>query len=99
MAGVIRGRVTDPNGRGVPGARVYYRAGPESLPDIAGLTDPTGDFALAAPADGHYVVESAAEGFEPRSVELDFEGTEATIEVRLGPEPEARPGTRGPLAS
>ncbi len=81
---VIRGRVLDPEGRALSGARVYFRSGPGALPDVAGLTSEAGDFALAAPQPGLYVIESSADGFEPTAVTVDaFGADDVSVDVHL----------------
>lgn len=71
MGTVIRGRVLDPNGQAMAGARVYFRSGPGVHADIAGLTSEDGEFALFAPKSGTYVIESVADGYEPTVVNAD----------------------------
>lgn len=56
---MISGSVVDADGRPVEGARVFLAEAPVPVPDIAALTDPAGQFALAAPAPGSYTVASA----------------------------------------
>jgi hypothetical protein len=53
---VIHVRVVDVDDRPVPGAAVYVRSAPRSMPDIAQLTDDTGSVAIAAPVAGEYVL-------------------------------------------
>ena len=48
---VIRGSVREAS-EPVAGAVVSFVAGPTALPDIATLTDPSGDFSLSAPISG-----------------------------------------------
>jgi Carboxypeptidase regulatory-like domain len=52
---VIRGSVREAS-EPVAGAVVSFVAGPTALPDIATLTDPSGDFSLSAPISGRYAV-------------------------------------------
>jgi hypothetical protein len=84
MGTVIRGRVLDPNGQAMPGARVYFRSGPGVHADIAGLTSEAGDFALFAPSAGTYEIESVVDGFEPAvtTVEAADDG-ELSVDVVL----------------
>jgi protocatechuate 3,4-dioxygenase beta subunit len=77
---VISGVVRGPDGKPVSNARVYFTAGPGSLPDTAVITDSSGAFSLTAPAPGKYVIESAADEFSPQSSTLKVKGGE---EVRL----------------
>lgn len=78
--GVISGVVSGPDGKPVPNARVYFKAGPGPLPEIAALTDKSGAFSLTAPAAGEYVIESAADDFAARSSKVKVKGGE---QVRL----------------
>jgi hypothetical protein len=77
---VIFGVVRSPDGKPVSNARVYFTAGPVSLPDIAALTDSSGAFSLTAPAPGEYMIESAADKFGTRSAKIKVKGGE---QVRL----------------
>lgn len=84
MGTVIRGRVLGPDGRPMSGARVYFRSGPGAHADIAGLTSDEGGFALFAPQEGTYEIESAADGFEPAVAKVDAPGEgELTVDVQL----------------
>jgi len=87
MAGrrnVISGFVRDARGQPVADARVYFRSGPEPLPDIAALTNDAGEFSLSVPAAGTYVLEVSADGFAPETTTAAVEGrkSEAMI-IRL----------------
>jgi Carboxypeptidase regulatory-like domain len=77
---VISGVVRGPDGKTVSNARVYFTAGPVPLPEIAALTDDSGEFTLTAPAPGEYVIESAADEFGARSTKVKVKGGE---QVRL----------------
>jgi catecholate siderophore receptor len=57
----IRGRVVDPTGAPIAGARVALTPEP-SGPSVAAVTDARGDFAVAVPT-GTYLVTVAADGF------------------------------------
>ena len=84
MGTVIRGRVLDPNGQPMAGARVYFKSGPGVHADIAGLTSEAGDFALFAPYPGTYEIESVADGFEPAVVSTEAgEGGEISVDLQL----------------
>ena len=82
--GLIRGVVLTAGGRPVAGARVSFRSGPGSLPDIAALTGDDGTFTLTAPAAGTYEVAAAADDAEPvsRTVVLTA-GEAAAVTLRL----------------
>jgi hypothetical protein len=85
MGTVIRGRVIDPDGEPVAGARIYFRSGPGVHADIAGLTSEAGEFALFAPSPGRYEIESAVDDREPVATSVEV-GTsdEAFVELQLG---------------
>ena len=84
MGTVIRGRVLDPDGRPVSGARVYFRSGPGVHADIAGLTSESGEFALFAPSPGRYEIESAVDGFKPTATSADVgESGEFNVELQI----------------
>ncbi|MBC8083650.1 MAG: carboxypeptidase regulatory-like domain-containing protein [Hymenobacter sp.] len=78
-------RVTDPQGRPVVGARGYFTAGPEPLPEIAALTDQHGQFSLSAPAAGTYQLGCTAENFVPATVTVRVprDAPPAPVEIRL----------------
>jgi hypothetical protein len=82
--GLIRGVVRTAAGRPVAGARVFFRSGPGSLPDIAALTGDDGTFALTAPAAGTYEVAAAADDAEPVSATVVLTtGETAAVTLRL----------------
>lgn len=86
MAYLIRGVVRDPAGSPIPEARVYFLGGPEPFPDIAALTDESGEFTLSAQAPGAYRIECAAEGFSSRLIAVEVgEDEETRLEIRLPP--------------
>ncbi len=62
-ASAITGRITDPQGAGVPGSIVtlYERARPSVR--LATTTDETGIYRFARLAPGEYILEAAASGF------------------------------------
>ncbi|MDQ5870934.1 MAG: carboxypeptidase-like regulatory domain-containing protein [Acidobacteriota bacterium] len=67
-------------------ARVAFAAGPVPLPDIAALTNTDGAFALSAPADGNYVVQCYADGYQRFQATIPVAGGETKrLEVRLEP--------------
>lgn len=85
MGTVIRGRVLDPRGSPVAGARVYFVSGPGVYPDIAGLTSESGEFALFAPTAGTYLIESAVDGYEPVQTETETgDLEEISIDLQIG---------------
>jgi hypothetical protein len=82
--GLIRGVVVGADGRPVGGARVFFRAGPASLPDIAALTGADGTFTLTAPEEGTYEIAAAADaaGTAHATVAIGPGGT-ASVTLRL----------------
>lgn len=81
-AATLTGRVTDPDGRGVPNVRVFL----SSVSGIAAerLTNAEGNFELTAIAAGRYDLHAIADGFQadPADVTLGADDTR-NIEVRL----------------
>ncbi len=55
-AHLIIGVVRDGHGQPVTGARVGFVSGPVPLPDIAALTDSTGQFIVSVPIAGDYML-------------------------------------------
>jgi hypothetical protein len=81
---IICGLVVDSRGQPVVGARVFFIAGPVSLPDIAALTDNHGGFRLSAPAPGDYTLQCIADGFFPTTVRTTVKSKESiqlTVEL------------------
>lgn len=85
MSKVIRGTVRHEDGRPLAGARVFFTAGPEPLPDVAALTGSDGTFALTTPAEGTYGVAVAADGFESQRHTVRVANrSPVQLEIRLG---------------
>jgi hypothetical protein len=86
--GLIRGVVLTAGGRPVAGARVFFRSGPGSLPDIAALTGNDGTFALTAPLAGTYEVAAADDDAEPASATVSLTtGETAAVTLHLRSRP------------
>ncbi len=82
---IISGRVAGKDGRPIAGANVMFAHGPVALPDIAQVTDATGAFALAAPADGSYRIVVKAPGFDSVERDVAVRGQASTsIEIVVG---------------
>jgi Carboxypeptidase regulatory-like domain len=87
-AKVVAGRVLMPDGRPVAGANVMFAHGPVALPDIAQVTDATGAFALAAPAEGSYRIVVNVPGLGMVERDVDVGGaSEIFIEIVAAKEP------------
>lgn len=83
-AATLSGRIVDPDGRAVPGARVIVSGPVSTLRDIA--ADGSGAFAAADLPAGRYVVRVIADGFQadPVDVVLDEAATrEITVALRV----------------
>ena len=82
----IRGVVLLEDGRPATDVVVGVASGPVPLPDIAAITGEQGDFILAAPAVGQYVLTvSYPDGTqENRTLHVAEEDTEVALEVRPG---------------
>ena len=74
MASVISGVVSGPDGKPIPNARVYFTSGPVPLPEIAAMTDKSGEFSLTAPAPGEYVVEAVTDKYGAQSSTTKVKG-------------------------
>jgi hypothetical protein len=76
--------VTDPAGRPIPEAQVFFTAAPVATPDIAALTDDDGAFALSAPSAGEYAVAISAPGFAAATAYVTIAAShDAAIDVTL----------------
>ena len=75
MASVISGVVRGPDGKPIPNARVYFTSGPVPLPEIAAMTDKSGEFSLTAPAPGEYVIEAVTDKFGAQSSKAKVKGS------------------------
>lgn len=80
---MIGGVVRDGEGRPVAGARVYVVDAPAAVPDIAALTDDGGRFAIGTGPAGRYVVEAAAEGWQPERATVDTRATASDVDLQL----------------
>lgn len=85
---LVSGRVQDPRGRPLEGARVYLVSGPTTFSDIAMLTDPDGGFKLAVNAVGGYTLECAADGFQSKHISFEATaGKAVSLAIALEPSP------------
>jgi outer membrane cobalamin receptor len=79
-AGPLSGRVVDPDGRPVAGARILLVGSNGSglpLPDA--VTNVHGEFTLTTPDAGRYEVRVAAEGFRAQPVTIDAAATPRNV--------------------
>ena len=74
FAATLAGRVIDPDGAGVPGARVVVATSIGTVADRA--TDASGGFEVAALSDGSYEVRVIADGFQADPVSVTLGGDE-----------------------
>jgi uncharacterized GH25 family protein len=81
----ISGVVLDPDGRPVPGARVYVTASPAPMPDVAILTGPEGEFVLGVSVAGIYRLAASADGYRTADAEIDTSHP-WNVELRLSRE-------------
>lgn len=86
--GVLTGRVLDPGGAPVAGARVLVTASPGPVPDLAQLTGADGRFSSPAPRPGAYRIAAYADGFASGEVgvEVPAAGGPPAVEITLGRE-------------
>ncbi len=68
-AGPLTGRVVDPDGRAVAGARVLLLGPSGTIQTV--ITTAQGEFTLAAPDEGRFEVRVAADGFRADAVVFD----------------------------
>ncbi len=81
---IVSGTVTDPNHQPVALARIYFTDGPAPLPDIAALTDMSGNFSFAVPKPGKYKLGCTADGFATATIPIAVTtGQRSSIEIRL----------------
>lgn len=73
QASIIHGVVSDPDGKPIAGARVYFTQSPAALPDIAALTNDKGEYSLAVPAAGKYRIGCTADEFETLTRDVEIE--------------------------
>ena len=80
----IAGTVTDAAGRPLAQARVYFKATPAAMPDVAALTGADGRFELVAPQPGVYEIgaSSDAEGTGSSRVTVGWQN--ASVQIKLG---------------
>src|ERR1035438_9260943 len=75
----IHGRITDPSGAPVAGARVYLLGGPERT----AVTDSAGQYRFKDVAKGRYNIVAGATGLSGKPVALDYSGGDQTVNVPL----------------
>ena len=80
---LIRGVVTDEQGKPLPWASVAFHSGPVDLPDIAAVSNDAGVFALTAPVPGRYRLNVHADDHEGRAVDVDVGAAEVAVTVQL----------------
>jgi hypothetical protein len=81
LPGSIGGRVVDHRGRGVVGARVFYKGGLETR-----SREPDGDYALTDVPVGQYLVTAEHEGYQSQNTPIDVESRmRATLSFSLIP--------------
>jgi hypothetical protein len=95
-AGVLSGRVLDPGGAPVAGARVVVTASPGPVPDVAQLTGTDGRFSTPAPRPGAYRIAAYADGFAATEAAVDVPaaGGPPAVEITLGREESGPRGVR-----
>ncbi|MBV9926567.1 MAG: TonB-dependent receptor [Acidobacteria bacterium] len=81
----LSGRVTDPQGAGVPGAGVTLYERARTLARLSTVTDSSGAYRFERLAPGEYIVETEARGFAPSSAQVLTLARDAssTLDVRL----------------
>ena len=81
----VSGRVTDPQGAGLPGARVTLHERARTQVRLSTATDSSGAYRFERLAPGEYIVEVEARGFAPAAAQVVTAGRDAaaTLDVRL----------------
>ncbi len=82
----VTGRVTDPQGAGVPGATVTLYARERKEVRLSTTTDGAGAYRFERLAPGAYLIDAEARGFArgaAREVSLSRGGASATLDLRL----------------
>jgi hypothetical protein len=81
----IYGKVTDPQGKPVPQAAVLFTGDSPTHPDIAALTNATGDYRYTNLAPGLYTLMVNAEGFPTQTQQIQVNsGEDAQLDFHLG---------------
>jgi Carboxypeptidase regulatory-like domain len=82
---IVSGRVVDPEGRPIEGARVFFSRGPASYADVSLVTGDNGEYTLAAPTEGEYEITTVTDehGSTSTTVAVQREGVRE-IELKLG---------------
>lgn len=80
---VIRGVVDSPQGP-VAFASVYVESAPAPTPDVAAITDESGEFVLTGVGPGHYRIGVNAPGYDPQHADFTLGDADAFVRVRVG---------------
>lgn len=81
---VLSGRVSDATGKPVALARIYFTDGPDPLPEIALLTDTSGNFSMSVPQPGTYKLGCSADGFATVTVPVQVTGNkDSPVKITL----------------
>lgn len=79
---IIQGHVVDPKNRPISNASVFLVSSPVSMPDVAQLTDSQGDFLLAVPVPGTYIIGVRSDNWGAIATEVQISGQEnGTVQV------------------
>ncbi len=81
---LVQGQVLDSLGTPQVVSSVFIVSAPQSMPDIAQLTDEQGRFTLTVPVPGHYVIGVRSESGVSTQVEFVVTDEKSVpVEVRL----------------
>jgi hypothetical protein len=84
MMALIQGKVIDSQANPLPGVPVYYISSPVPMPDLSLLTDEAGQFILAAPVAGLYVLGARSDAGQMAQSEVEVSGTEpVTVTIQF----------------
>lgn len=80
---LIQGQVLDARGHPVAGARISWVQAPVVMPDVALMTDAQGQFTVAAPAKGAYILrcDSDAQGSVQQALEAAGQPLQVTLKL------------------
>jgi hypothetical protein len=79
----VGGIVRDESGAPVPGAIVYIVSGTGSWPDIAGLTNESGEFRLGGMEPGRYLLSVRHEKFGSTLQDVEIQATPLRVDFTL----------------
>ena len=80
---LILGRIVDAGGNPVADARIAFSRAPVPVPDIAMLSDASGQFTLSVPVNGAYELTVTADPHPPQTVTANVQGERTNVNVTI----------------